>query len=516
MKRVLFGLASILSVGCADSDATDGEAGQEPGAQPTSTPNILFLFADQHNADAMSCAGNAVVKTATLDALASAGVRFENAYCQAGISVASRTSLFTGQYPRTVGALDNSDVPLNQESLVTMNQLFQANGYKTGCFGKRHLGKKEMSGGWDYSATVLASTMDPSDETYYEWLEGKGLYETFDAFEDASFSESRYAAISPLGVYDRESAYIAETTKEFLKERGEDGEPFFVWATFNPPHQPYTPPQAWADLYPIASMPLPSSINEPYENLPYELQVWRKRETAPWNLATAAADKDLYRKYISYYYAQVHEVDFFMGEIIKELEEQGLADNTIIIYSSDHGDFVSEHGMIEKCAAGHNVYDATLRVPMIVSWPGVVREGVVSNELVGLIDIYPTLIEFAGLNKSVGMQELAGESLVSCLKSGASVGRDYIFSESWDQLSIIGRDYKLGVWMDTGDPTYVAGTTADMLFDHNADKGEMFNKIDDPLYDQVETTLRAKMNEWLESTSDKGRQDMIEQYYGVN
>ena len=152
-------------------------------------PNVLLLFADQHNADVMGCAGHSIVKTPNLDQLAAKGVRFTRAYCQDAICVPSRTALMTGLYPRTTGCLDNGDSPVSQEKLYPLQQVFQSAGYLTGCFGKRHLPRPTLALGWSRSATVISPKQDPSDENYDDWIQtrGPGQAEAFAKDEKGRF-----------------------------------------------------------------------------------------------------------------------------------------------------------------------------------------------------------------------------------------------------------------------------------------------------------------------------------------
>jgi arylsulfatase A-like enzyme len=475
-------------------------------------PNVLFLFSDQHHASAMGCAGHEIVKTPNMDKLAANGVRFNRVYCQDGICVPSRTSILTGLYPRTTGCLDNPNNPLHPERYVMLQHLFQQNSYKTGCFGKRHLpGSGQMAYGWDASATTIKPRLDPSDENYEEWLKERGLQGKGGG--DAMKS-NLFCLVSELKPQERDAAYTAEKSKAFLRDCKEKESPFFCWATFHGPHHTYAPPKKWIDMYPRENMILPPNINEPIENLPPELKSWRKNENTPWNLGTAAKHKDLYRTFLSHYFAQVTEVDHYMGEIIDELEALGLADNTIIIYASDHGDFMAYHGMTEKCALGHNVYEDTLRVPMIVSWPKRFKKGVVREDLVELLDIYPTLVDMLGLKKPANMQKLAGISLKPVLGSGKALGRKYAFSENWSQVSIVSERYKLGVWIDPGPlPRYAHRDNRkkfpDMLFDLKTDPLEVNNQIDNPELASVQAKLREELDRWTRETSSAGKDEYI-------
>ncbi len=528
MKKIITTLLPLTIISCSHSSVDDSTPPEEDqtttddalldgSSQGSLAPvNVLFLFSDQHNAKIMGCAGNPIVLTPTMDALAQSGVYFANAYCQVGVSVASRASLMSGVYARESGVLSNSDSPSDQGRWTMLAQLFQYNGFSTGCFGKRHLGNDLMATGWDRSATTISTTQDKdTDHNYYDWLVEQGQYELYNSVD--ATENSLNIAISLIDNQYRDAAYTADRTIEYIKECAKEGNRFFIWSSFVGPHQPYAPTQSWADLYPIGSIPLPSSHKQPADSLPKQLYNWRTRTTPPpWNFA--AADDTQYQTFLSYYYAQVSEVDHYMGEIINTLKEAGVYENTVIIYSSDHGEFAARNGMVEKCNSGHNVYDATLRVPLIISHPGSLRQGVTSDEVVGLIDIYPTLVDIMGLKKPVlGMQNLAGESLANHLSAGKELDRKYIFSENWSQVSVISKDHTLGVWIDPynaySGKSDMRGEFPDMLFDHATDPEEVSNKIYDESYDSVEQTLRSELENWLTSTSTQGRDELIAPYY---
>lgn len=492
-----------------------------------SRPNVLFLFSDQHRADMMGCAGSTLVKTPTFDRLSREGVRFTRAYCQDGICVPSRTSMMSGLYARTTGCLHNRDNPVSPERFVMLQHAFQANGYRTGCFGKRHLpfqNDSTMCKGWDASATTISPKLDPSDENYFQWLKDNGLWELrMQTTGDNIMNSDLFCMISPLEPDQRDAGYTARKSIDFLRENKD--RPFFCWASFHGPHQPYTPPAKWADLYPIENMPLPESIDEPIENLPPTLQSWRRNEKQPWNLGTAAKNKRLYQQYIAFYCAQVTEVDHYAGEILRELDRLGLRENTLVIYASDHGDFVGRHGMSEKCSLGHNVYEDTLRVPLIISWPSRFPQGQTVEELVELLDLYPTLVELLSLELPSHAQKLEGRSLVPKLTEGRPIERTYAISENWSQLTVITDRYKLGTWIDPGPiPFYKRhdrrGKFPDMLFDREKHPLELDNLIGsseevaslDATHSDVEKVLRGYIAEWTAKVSDSGRQELIDEW----
>jgi len=470
-------------------------------------PNVLLLFSDQHNAEVMGCAGNKTVRTPHLDQLATQGVRFSRAYCPDGVCVPSRTAMFTGLYPRTTGVLHNSDAPHAPDKLIPLHRLLQARGYRTGAFGKMHLAREIREGGWDNSATTISPKQDPSDENYWDWVRKRGQYDSHTRDFKGSHSASLMAQLSQTKPENRTTAYAAGKTIDFLRKCRQDDKPFFCWCSFIYPHQPYTPLPKWARLYDVGKIKLPASVSEPIKNLPPSLRNWRQKTTPPWNCGSAAKDHSIYRRYVAYYYALVSEIDHHIGAVLAELKRLGLDENTIVIYASDHGDFVAAHGMVEKCAVGHNVYEDTLRVPLIFRWPGKFKGGVVRDDLVTLLDLYPTILELTGVKRPGGAGELDGMSLSGVLKDGKPLGREYVVSENWSQISVIGRRYKLGVWQAPGRryEKWDFRKHGDMLFDMKADPSEMKNLQGDPKVAEQEKAMRAFLARWLESTDAAGR-----------
>lgn len=225
----------------------------------------------------------------------------------------------------------------------------------------------------------------------------------------------------------------------------------------------------------------------------------------------AFQDEQLWRNYMGGYFALVTEIDYHVGEILKALEESGLENETIVIYTSDHGDFAGNHGMVEKCAFGQNVYEDILNIPLIIRYPGKTKKGKRIGELVTLTDVLPTLIDLLDLEVPDLSYPLQGASLVDVLLHDERLDRKYIVSESWSQAAVITRDYKLGIMLD---PTKSKQELdyrdfGDMFFDLRRDPLEMNNGIDDPAYEQLIGELRKHYEEFVENTPDTGKKEMI-------
>jgi arylsulfatase A-like enzyme len=321
-------------------------------------------------------------------------------------------------------------------------------------------------------------------------------------------------------------AYTAMETIKMIQAHAKSDSGFFCWASFYRPHQPYNPLPRYMEMYDVSewgegtqagsAIKKPASFYEPTENLPPQLQGQRNGNNKVWNMDKAFQDEQLWRNYIGGYYALVTEIDHHVGEILKALDDSRLDNETIVIYTSDHGDFVGNHGMVEKCAFGQNVYEDILNVPLIIKYPGKTDNGNRIGELVTLADVLPTLIDLLDLEMPDLKYPIQGESLVDVLMNEGSMDREYIVSESWSQASVITRDYKLGIMLD---PTAAKQDLdyrdfGDMFFDTHNDPLEMKNGINDPAYQKQIELLRGYYDEFIQHTPATGKNEMIRSLSG--
>ena len=498
-------------------------------------PNVIFIFSDQHNAKTFGFQGHPDIITPNFDAMAKGGVVFNRAYCQNAISAPSRMSLFTGLYPRTIGAMDNS--PLTTKAIknaVSLQAVFQANGYTTYAFGKRHL-DEGADKGWTLHQSHIAK--ESPNNNYIKWIEEQGLADAFGEDWAAEFGKyppgnSKQNTKFPTAKMGTRTtrlpenktmeAYTTQLTLDVIRYHQKSGTPFFCFTSFYRPHQPYNPLPRYLAMYDVSKwgkgtsykdgLKMPESMLQPSNELPPMLADLRKSKNGIWCLGLAAEDEQLYRDYIAAYYALVTEIDVHVGEIFAELEKTGMAENTIIIYAADHGDFVGAHGMIEKAALGHNVYEETLQVPMLFYWKEKLPAGYKSNDLVGLIDIYPTLMELTGIKRPSCNYPLQGISLAKTITKKVPVKRKYLVSENWSQATVISKDYKLGIMLD---PTIAASkrdyrSFGNMLFERKTDSLEINNRINAVELAPVVKKHMSYFTDFEKTISGEGRTEMIE------
>jgi arylsulfatase len=498
-------------------------------------PNVLILFSDQHHKKVMGFEGHPDVLTPNLDKFANEAVVFDRAYCTTGICAPSRSSLMTGLYSRTLGLLSNGEHTSVMDEVVSLATVFKQNNYKTFAFGKRHT-SQAVDAGWDVHRGHLCN--ETPGNSYTEWVEKNGYGKEFAGDWAAEFGKgspcSSYASeklptadlgtrISMLPENMTMEAFTTQLTVQMIKDQAKSDQPFFCWATFYRPHQPYTPLKKYMDMYDVSawgsgrkngsSILKPASLYEPKENIPPMMQSIRDGGNKVWNVNKAYEDEQIWRNHIGAYYALVTEVDHCVGEILRALDKAGITEETIVIYASDHGDFVGNHGMVEKAAAGQNVYEDILNLPLIIRYPGNKQNGKRTAELVSLVDIYPTLVELLGLKLPELKHPLQGESMAQTLLSGKPMKRKYFVSESWSQATVITRDKKLGIMLD---PTPIHKNWdyrnfGDMFFDLKNDSLELDNKIDGKQYKSDINKLRNYYKEFLKNIPSTGKDEWVQQ-----
>ena len=503
---------------------------------PKKKPNVIILFADQHNKKVMGFEGHPDVLTPNLDKLAKQSVVFDRAYCSAGICAPSRSSLMSGIYPRTLGLLSNSEKTTVMDEVVSLPSVFRQNNYRTFAFGKRHT-HGGVDAGWDVQQSHLCE--ETPGNSYTEWVEKKGYAKEFAMDWAAEFGKGSSCSsianekyptadlgtrISNLPENMTMEAYTTQLTVQMIKEQSKSDQPFFCWATFYRPHQPYTPLKKYMEMYDISawgegrkngsSIRKPASLYEPKQNIPPLMQSIRNGDNKVWNVDKAFADEQIWRNYLGAYYALVTEIDHCVGEILNALDEHGIADETIVIYTSDHGDFVGNHGMVEKAAAGQNVYEEILNIPLIIRYPGNKQNGKCTAELVSLVDIYPTLVDLLGLKMPKLKHPVQGQSFARTLIKGKPMNREYFVSESWSQATVITKNYKLGMMLNPTDyaQKFDYRLFGDQFFIRESDSLEIKNQIQNDVYQTEIEKLRNYYQDFTSQIPDIGKQEVIRNF----
>jgi len=373
--------------------------------------NIVFIFSDQHSREKLGCYGNEHIHTPNLDRLAENGVMFENGYCNNPICVPSRASMTTGDFTFKNSFWDNAR-PYDGKQIGWGHRL-EENGYKVTTFGKLHYKNDSPETGFLDQRLALNIREGIGDITHnirenYDrsWLK--------DVMLDAGEGDSDYLS------FDEK---VAEMAAKFIEEKGKekDGEPWCLYAGLVCPHFPWKVPKEILDLYkPFDKLPFPKewALNERpmHERIQY-----LRRETG---IDDESITDDEVRRAVATYYGMCTYVDMQVGVILAALEKAGLSDTTKVIYSTDHGDCVGEHGLFFK----HNMYEGSVGVPLIIGGAGVPSGETVSSP-VSLVDIYPTLLDNFGIEQTKDEEELPGVSLLKYF-NGEKVEERTVFAES--------------------------------------------------------------------------------------
>ncbi len=427
--------------------------------------NVLLIVSDQHNARCLSCAGHPDAKTPNIDRLAAEGVRFEEAYCQSPVCTPSRMSFLSSLYPSTTGYYGLYG-PEPQQSITSIFRWFYLHGYRTGAVGKLHTPRYWIEADCNY---VWDEFRD-----YPTYLEALGLYEQNDSrnfVPDRSMYSTRASAIpaehTPEAVTAKHAARFISNEGE-PKDRGSSRQPWFLWATFSRPHEPCVPSAPYTDWFDPALLTIPPTGEGNSSAKPLE----------HGHHGNSLPEKEL-RAWLAAYYGVLAQVDDGIGRILAHLEAVGDLENTIIAYTSDHGDYAGEQGRMEK--NGGISHRAITRVPLVVRLGSSLEgsqetggaasvRGAVSNGIVELVDVFPTICELSGTPTPHTVQ---GRSFAPLLDSPDAEFRDSALTENPHRKAVATKDYR-----------FVANLAdeneKDELYVRTSDPWEHRNVVEDP------------------------------------
>lgn len=490
-------------------------------------PNFLLISADQQRADCFGFEGRSI-KTPHLDQLAADGTRFSACITPCVVCQPARASILTGQLCRTHGVHDNG-IDLNPDTGAKgFAGALAAAGYDTAFFGKAHFstfhtfaptGTPEcLRSSANYPADWYGPYMGfehvelmlvghnwflpekpPGGQHYERWFYADGRGDEKNALYRENAGNTKDAAQtwhSKLPVAWHNSTWTADRAISWLKHVDHD-KPFCTWVSFPDPHHPFDAPEPWSRLHDPAEVDLPENRKRSYEGRPWWHEAVMTSEPAgPKKNAEvrknysriAEQSDDQLREIIANTYGQIALIDHNVGRLLIALDETGLAENTIVIYISDHGDWLGDHGLILK---GPMHYEGLLRVPMIVRGGGI-EPGRVVEEPVSTLDLGPTFYDYAGADP---LQTQHGQSLRPLLETEGAT-RDFAMNE-WELLStrtgvalslrtVRTRRHKLTVDLQSG---------AGELYDLENDPGEMRNLFDAPEVEDVQARLTAYIHQ---------------------
>ena len=364
----------------------------------TKRPNVLFILSDQHNAKVMGHRGHPDVRTPNLDRLAAEGVWFENAITQNPICTPSRVSWLSGQYCHNHGYYGLSGP---KPPLPTLLGHFRRTGYRTAAIGKIHCPEHWVEDDSDLFHETCDCSIGGRSKEYASYLAERGLTHLEDHGALQEFGPRGRQTVegrpSKVSYRDGQEGWVAAKAMEFLGECRRDSVPFFAHVSLPKPHQCYAPAQEFWDLYDESKLTLPPNADYDLEGkAPHLRRAAENWRTRPWQLFEPKTFEAGRLRKLHGYLGSVSHVDHAVGELLAWLHGNGLADETIVVYGSDHGDYACEHGIMEK--APGICSDAITRVPWLWRWPGRVKAGHVAKEVVETVDFANTLCALAGLD----------------------------------------------------------------------------------------------------------------------
>jgi iduronate 2-sulfatase len=454
-------------------------AGWERSAESASTPrrNVLFIMADDLN-NLLGCYGDPLAKTPNLDRLAARGVRFERAYCQFPLCGPSRNSMLTGLYPDSTGILANQQIFRQTiPSHLSLPHAFRRAGYFTVRLGKLYHYNVPSSIGTDGHDDPASWEVEFNPAGVDRLEEEPNIFSLVPGQFGGTLSW--YASPRPDRVHtDGLLASEAEWVLERCARQPE--RPFFVALGFFRPHTPYVAPKKYFELHPVETMPVVQGVAEDQADIPPAALMSRNKEE--YHLS-----EELQRQARQAYNASISFMDAQLGRVLDALDRLGLATNTILVFTSDHGYHNGEHGLWRKMS----LFEESARVPLILVAPGVGKPGSVVRTPVGLIDLYPTLAELCGVSAPTNLQ---GQSLVPMLNNPEFTGRGWALTQVLRRpgggRSFHGYTLRTARWRYT---EWDEGRQGRELYDHEADPKELTNLADKPEHAATVAELSAQL-----------------------
>ncbi|QDV53329.1 sulfatase [Gimesia fumaroli] len=459
----------LLLVLCASPMASAAEA----------KTNVLFLICDDLNCD-LGCYGHPQVKSPNIDQLAKQGVRFEHAYCQFPLCGPSRASFMTGMYPdQTLVHRNAIYIREHVPNVQTMSQMFRNNGYFATRVGKiyhynvpKHIGTGGHDDPYSWNQTFNPRGRDVDDEDKIFSLTPGSFGGTLSWLAADGTDEEQTDGIA------------ADIAVEQLKQFARKKQPFFLAVGLYRPHTPYVAPKNYFEMYPTDQIKVPQIPEGYLETIPKPARqsVTRKKNQIklPDNLS---------RQAIQAYYASITFADAQLGKILETLKQTGLDDNTIIVFTSDHGYHMGEHGHWQKTT----LFENAARVPMIIAGPGVTAKGQTALSPAEMVDFYPTLAELCALKAPAST---SGVSQVPTLKDAATASRESALTQYANGYSIRTPRYRYTEWGDKGEQGVE-------LYDHETDTVEMKNLGNDPATAQLRKRLAHHLHKRIEQANQK-------------
>lgn len=452
-------------------------------------PNIILIMTDQQRADTIRAFGYPYMITPNMDSLVKGGTAFRQAYCPGATCIASRAAMFTGMYPHNTGVYSFDDWSHH----YTWVEDLRKNGYYCVNLGKMHCSPTYAENGFDErravenEASLFFERHIPQDE-WGNFLMDHGIRRPTERHKHVPEWMDLYNAFE----FDYEERfhadyYVGNMTCTWL-DNWDTFKPLFLQIGFPGPHEPYDPPKRYLDLYRDVQTPEAVYAEGEIEEKPPQHRALRNHflttKTAESKIDIEKAAKEDVARMRRHYYANITMIDDWIGKILGKLKEKGMLENSIVIFTSDHGDNLGDHRMSYKWL----MYDTITNVPLIIKDFRKADEAQErkTDGLVSLMDIGPTILQYAGAQIPSCME---GKSLKGYLENEEDLPeQEYVFSEDNYLIMIRSRDYKMVYYIDQ---------TYGELYDLRKDPAELKNLFEAKEYEQVRNRLTEQLLAWL-------------------
>ena len=486
MKKFLtFCLLASAIIGCEEKK---DETNDNSICQENPIKNVVVIISDDHSIETIGAYGNQDIRTPNMDALAQEGMLFRNAYANSPICAPSRQSILSGKYPHATG-VSLVFTPFPDYGNTTIAEVLQEEGFATALIGKSHFNNHiwyDLYDG-DFPTYGFDTIIDKSQ--HRQWLTQNPMPEIPASVETRYSGKAAHKnpEYKPEAVYDSfaTGTYYAREAIRFIQVNQQKEKPFFLWLAFHEPHSPFNFPIEFADSYDPRNLPMGQLGPEDERWIPEMFRDLTEEER---------------RGIIASYYTSVEYMDKNMGLVVDALAEMGLAENTLVIYTSDQGYHLNDHGRFEK----HTMYKEAVQAPLIVRAPGI-PAGTSNHALVELVDLGPTLVDFLGVKP---FEDWQGKSFRSVLLEESDNHRDYVFStfhhdnkamvanKKWKYVFTTGH-HDLDLNYQTG---YGPSGIYHKLYDLENDPGELHNLAYQQEYLDTLRKFRDIMLEKFEAT----------------
>ena len=521
MKNITAFFLVIFILGCKSYTSTNSTT------EKLKNKNLLFIIVDQQRYDALSIAGNSIVKTPNLDKLAKQGAYFKNAYTPVAVCGPARACILTGTTINTNKVTTNKKTYNYDNTPVmtmkTFDEILTEKGYHAEYYGKWHVltshadvyknknkyaknGKYMFAHGGqnhmyqDYLNEVYPKRKPSGKELLNYFSKRPYTPDPMDVNYDKTYKKVKEEKkkLSQPNFHGRSSIPAEHTITAFYAKKTIDAigrlkdKSFSITTSFHFPHAPIIPSEPFYSMYKPANMPVPVSIHDDMQNSPYFNANGRRG-------LTQFADKDKIKYMISNYYGLISELDLWMGKIMDKLDEAGVAENTLIIFTSDHGEMLGAHGMREK-----NVfYEESSHVPLILRMPNTIAKETKVDGYVSTVDLFATIMDYL----NVGNYKSDGESLRDLIENKETNHGDYVVTE-WDyrgptspNYMIVKDGWKLMI------PYTEESKVLNAMYDLNTDPHELNNllgkNLNKEMHQQKAEELRKNLLDWLQKNNSK-------------